>query len=139
MANYVAYAEKRDRIQNVFTERLQREILMTGKKQSEVAKAIGITRSVIHDYMTFKNTPNVFTICELADYFGVSVDYLLGRTSIRNAKERRDDKNTDQSLSLNEMHNNLKQSTNSDLNDLIKMIKDTCDKALEIKEKIVTL
>lgn len=137
--SYVTYAEKRDQIRSVFVERLQSEMAMTGKKQSEVGKAIGTTRSAIHDYMTYKNTPSIFTICELADYFGVSVDYLLGRTSIRNAHEKGDDIETELVPSFIEAYKNFKQSTGSDFDMLIKTIKDSCDKALEIKEKIITL
>lgn len=127
--SYITYAEKRDQVRNAFVERLQSEMAITGKKQSEVGKAIGVTRSAIHDYMTYKNTPSIFTICSLADYFRVSIDYLFGRTSIRNAHDKGDD----------EVYKNFKQSTNSDFDDLIKMIRDSCDKALAIKEKIITL
>lgn len=137
--SYTDYAEKRDLIRNAFVERLQSEMAMSGKKQSEVGKAIGTTRSAIHDYMTYKNTPSIFTICQLADYFGVSVDYLLGRTSARDAYVKGDDSETKSIPSFIELYKNFKQSTDSDFDNLIKMIKDSCDKAIEIKEKIVTL
>ncbi|WP_274964150.1 helix-turn-helix domain-containing protein [Tepidanaerobacter syntrophicus] len=52
--------------------------------QKAVADAIGVDRTTYNKYETGKSQPDFETIKKLADYFGVSVDYLLGRTDIRN-------------------------------------------------------
>lgn len=47
--------------------------------QTEVAKNIGISYQALGLYENEKNKPDPDTLCKLADYFGVTVDYLLGR------------------------------------------------------------
>ncbi|MGI6777604.1 MAG: helix-turn-helix domain-containing protein [Acetivibrionales bacterium] len=49
--------------------------------QKDVAKHIGITRQAIAFYELGKREPDYNTLKRLADYFGVSIDYLLGRAS----------------------------------------------------------
>ena len=49
-------------------------------KQSELAEAIGIGQRSLSNYETGKTNPDSEVILLLADYFGVSCDYLLGRT-----------------------------------------------------------
>ncbi|WNX85760.1 helix-turn-helix transcriptional regulator [Agathobaculum sp. NTUH-O15-33] len=48
--------------------------------QKEVAFFLGVDRSTYNKYETGDSEPNFDTICRLADYFGVSVEYLMGRT-----------------------------------------------------------
>lgn len=48
--------------------------------QAEVAAAIGITTQVFSRYERGDHEPDNKTLCKLADFFGVSVDELLGRT-----------------------------------------------------------
>ncbi|MFU2419070.1 helix-turn-helix domain-containing protein [Peptacetobacter sp. AB800] len=55
--------------------------------QTELADKIGISRSSIAMYETNQRTPDYETINALSDFFNVSSDYLLGRTSIRNFEE----------------------------------------------------
>ena len=49
-------------------------------KQSELAAATGIDQRTISNYETGKTCPDSYALIKLADFFGVSVDYLLGRT-----------------------------------------------------------
>jgi len=51
--------------------------------QEELASIIGISRSALSLYETNKRQPDFQIICRLADYFDVSVDYLLCRTDER--------------------------------------------------------
>lgn len=55
---------------------LRKERSMT---QAELAKAINKTRSTVSGYETENKEPDYESLCVLADYFGVTVDYLLGR------------------------------------------------------------
>lgn len=51
--------------------------------QTELAKATYIQRSTLSGYETEGKEPNFETLCSLADYFGVTTDYLLGRSNAR--------------------------------------------------------
>jgi HTH-type transcriptional regulator, competence development regulator len=48
--------------------------------QQELSVTLGINRSTYAKYETGDNEPDNETLQKLADFFGVSVDYLLGRT-----------------------------------------------------------
>ena len=52
----------------------------TGKSQKEVAYETGIGYKRYNSYETGVREPDSETLLILADYFDVSVDYLLGRT-----------------------------------------------------------
>ncbi|ABN53662.1 MAG TPA: XRE family transcriptional regulator [Hungateiclostridium thermocellum] len=52
--------------------------------QKDVADAIGVDRTTYTKYETGKSQPDFVTIQKLAEFYSVSVDYLLGRTDIRN-------------------------------------------------------
>lgn len=50
------------------------------KTQEDIAKVIGVTRPAYTAYERGLRTPDYDILVTLADYFNVSVDYLLGRT-----------------------------------------------------------
>ena len=49
------------------------------KTQLDIAKILNITVVGYNGYETGKRTPAIQTLCKLADYYGVSLDYLVGR------------------------------------------------------------
>lgn len=51
--------------------------------QSEFAKAIGVSTGNVTDWKNGRSAPKADTLIKIADYFNVSVDYLLGRTVSR--------------------------------------------------------
>ena len=51
-------------------------------RQSDVANATGIDQRTLSNYETGKTNPDSFAIIKLADFFGVSCDYLLGVNDI---------------------------------------------------------
>ena len=51
-------------------------------RQSDVAAATGIDQRTLSNYETGKTNPDSFAIIKLADFFGVSCDYLLGVNDI---------------------------------------------------------
>ena len=51
-------------------------------RQSDVAAATGIDQRTLSNYETGKTNPDSFAIIKLADFFGVSCDYLLGVNEI---------------------------------------------------------
>ena len=51
------------------------------KTQAEVAAALGVSRQVFANYENGINSPDPKTLIKLADYFDVSIDYLVERTN----------------------------------------------------------
>ena len=51
-------------------------------KQAELAEATGINQQTISNYETGKTIPDAYALVQLADFFGVSIDYLVGRVDI---------------------------------------------------------
>ena len=49
-------------------------------RQSDLARATRIDQRTISNYETGKSNPDSYALIKLADFFEVSVDYLLGRT-----------------------------------------------------------
>jgi transcriptional regulator with XRE-family HTH domain len=49
--------------------------------QEELARKVGITRASLSHYENNRREPDYETIQRIADFFSVSVDYLMGRTS----------------------------------------------------------
>lgn len=63
---------------------LRKERQMT---QSDLAKAIKRTRSTVSGYETEDKEPDYELLCSLANFFGVSTDYLLGLDDCRTHSE----------------------------------------------------
>ena len=65
--------------QNIFKE------LRTDKKMSQenMAKELNVSQSLINNWETGRSTPAPEMLIYIADYFDVSIDYLVGRTNDR--------------------------------------------------------
>ncbi len=66
-----------------FSERL---VSLRGERemtQTDVAKIIGKQRSTVSGYETEDKEPDFETLCVLAEHFGVTTDYMLGRDNDR--------------------------------------------------------
>lgn len=50
-----------------------------GLTQKEVAEIIGYSEISYGRYENGKREPDISTLCKLAEYFNVTVDYLIGR------------------------------------------------------------
>ena len=64
---------------SVFAERLRREMAGRQMTQADVASALGYTQTAVSYWATGKRRPSLDDLCALADLFGTSTDYLLGR------------------------------------------------------------
>ncbi len=64
------------------------ENLLKNKKVSnyKVAKETGITQTTLSAWKNGKITPKTDTLQKIADYFGVSLDYLTGNSVVQNKK-----------------------------------------------------
>lgn len=56
--------------------------------QAGMAEFLGIDRSTYTKYESGKSKPDADMLIKIADYFGVSVDYLLERTDVPAVKEQ---------------------------------------------------
>lgn len=50
--------------------------------QKEMAEILGLSFRGYQDYETNKSEPKLKTLIAIADYFQVSIDYLVGRTDL---------------------------------------------------------
>ena len=51
--------------------------------QKELASYLNLSTGTISNYENGVHFPDLHTLCRLADYFGVTTDYLLNRTNYR--------------------------------------------------------
>ena len=65
---------------SIFTERLKECRKSVNKTQRDVAADLDITESGYQKYELGRNEPKMGTLNKFADYFNVSVDYLMGRS-----------------------------------------------------------
>ena len=63
-----------------FSERIRELRRKNGMTQEALGKIIGVGQDSISIYEKGKHYPEVRNLMILADYLGVSTDYLLGRT-----------------------------------------------------------
>lgn len=49
-------------------------------KQLQLSKVIGVSQGNISDWKSGRSTPSIEALVKIAEYFNVSVDYLLGYT-----------------------------------------------------------
>lgn len=66
-----------------FGERLKKEREKARVDQEEMAKLLGVTPRAYQMYEYGEGYPRYLKLIALADYFDVSLDYLVGRSDIR--------------------------------------------------------
>jgi len=64
---------------SIFADRLKECRKNMNKTQKDVAIYLGLTEGSYQKYELSKHEPKMETLNKLADYFNVSVDYLMGR------------------------------------------------------------
>lgn len=73
----------------MFANRL-RELRKEKKlSQTELGKILNLAQRTISSYENGERFPDAFTLNTIADYFGVSIDYLLCRTTLRSYTVKR--------------------------------------------------
>lgn len=63
---------------SILAERLKQIRIEKGKVQSDISEMLGINKSTYSQYENGKRTPKPETLQKIADYYSVTVDYLLG-------------------------------------------------------------
>lgn len=73
---------------SILSERLKQLREEKELMQKEIASFLNISTSAYGFYEQDKRTPTPDVLSKLADYFNVSVDYLLGKTNTRNSSSK---------------------------------------------------
>lgn len=71
----------------IFTLRIKKAREMSGFTQVEVSKELEIPQPTLSGYESGKHEPSVENIGKLADFYGVSIDWLFG-TGAKNNNEK---------------------------------------------------
>lgn len=75
----------------MLAKRLRKLRKEMGISQQELADRLSISRSTLAQYEVNRRVPEFRTLTSLADFFNVSVDYLIGRDQCTLAANRVDD------------------------------------------------
>ena len=67
----------------IFNERLKLLRKEKGLTQVQAAEALDINYRHFQRLEADGNTPNYANLCQIAEFFDVSIDYLVGRTGVR--------------------------------------------------------
>ena len=67
---------------NETTQRIFTLIEQRGITAYRLAKDVGLNPTRLSDWKSGKGNPKPDAVAKIADYFGVSVDFLLGRTDV---------------------------------------------------------
>lgn len=94
---------------NAFAERLTKLRENSGKKRQEVADDICISRASLEYYEKGKRKPDIEVLLKLADYYGVTCDYLLKGVKTENIKIHEATGLSDKAIE--KLQNIVKQST----------------------------
>ena len=71
---------KNNEVKNIFTTRFNQILTLKNIHQDQLARDTNISTGSISDYRNGKSEPKITHLRTLADYIGVSTDYLLGKT-----------------------------------------------------------
>lgn len=107
----------------MFADRLKQLRSEKGLVQKDMAKFLNITTSAYGYYEQGKRNPDPKTLMKLSDFFNVSVDYLLGKTDVRNYL---DDSNTTIALHSDETsldYSDLSDEAKKEVQDFIEYVR----------------
>lgn len=77
-------------------------------KQEDIAKYMKVDRSTVGKWESGSSSPDYDKLIKLAEYFNVSVDYILGRTDVKNPTDKISDA-LEEDEELLEFWNELKE------------------------------
>ena len=70
-------------VTDMFKDRVRELRLEKGLKQEEIANSLGVVRTTYTKYETGEREPSFEIMSKLANFFDVSIDYLIGRVDRR--------------------------------------------------------
>jgi len=103
-----------------FSQRLKLLRNVNKTTQEDLAKYLGVSRPTIAGYETKGKQPSFESLFKIADYFNVSIDYLLGKTDI---KEPADDVIEKKELDVFKQIHNLSFESQKDLKKYMELLK----------------
>lgn len=71
---------------DIFIERLNLLMKETKTTKQALGNAIGVSRPAVSQFANGSNLPSIEKLAAIADYFDVSIDYLVGRSNDPNRK-----------------------------------------------------
>lgn len=104
----------------MFAQRLRELRSEKGVVQKDVANFLNITTSAYGFYEQGKRVPDTDIMIKLSNYFNVSLDYLLGKTDVRNYTE---DSNITIALNSDTDYDDLPKEAKDEINNFIEYIK----------------
>lgn len=72
---------------NAIPPRLREMMSASKTVQHELADAIGVTRTVVANWLNNRSRLSVENLSKIARYFGVTTDYLLGLTDVKRPED----------------------------------------------------
>lgn len=76
-------SRKKSKIMKIIVAERIRELMNEQSlNQVNLADKLGVTQGMISAWLLGKKLPNISSLWLLADYFGVDIDYLVGRKDI---------------------------------------------------------
>ncbi len=98
--------------------------------QQELADELGVARMTINFYESNRRTPDIHFAVKAANYFNVSVDYLVGNSNVKSKQDHRYTK--DQVNTLEDIIYHLPSSASQDLlSNLCEVLKIAHKKSIE--------
>lgn len=97
-----------------FADRLKEERIKRGLTQTELAKALYLGQTSVSKYESGKQIPEMPTLQKISEFFSISIDYLLGKTDIKNFT-------SDDELKKLIIQSNINDTDNDIRNSLISM------------------
>ena len=91
------------RCEEIFVDRLNELLTETKTTKAKLARHIGTETVVVCRYANGERVPRVTNVVQIAEYFNVTVDYLLGVSDLRNFKKETDKLRNDSDNLLNEL------------------------------------
>lgn len=67
---------------NLFPKRLRSLMSAKNITQVELSKAISVNQSTVCSWLSGKKSPKISTLYKIADFFNVSIDYIIGRKNL---------------------------------------------------------
>ncbi|WP_334077935.1 helix-turn-helix transcriptional regulator [Paenibacillus sanfengchensis] len=64
----------------IFAERFKNLRRVKSISQQDIASSLGVDRTIVSHWERGTRVPSLEIACSLADYFDVSLDYLVGRS-----------------------------------------------------------
>lgn len=93
-----------------------------GMLQKDLAALLNVSVSTVSNYETGAHFPDIESLMRLADYFDISVDYLLGRTAYQGSFSSLNEKMAG-ILAPAELINSIQHFDKENMNSLIEYIK----------------